>query len=203
MASSKTSTRISVRGINTREQILQAARQLFAAKGYHNTSVYDLFDEAGITKGALFHHWKSKEELAMAVLADVEANFDEHFFKLAAGEGRAREKIDRLLRLIAELSLSGNWTYGRIFAIWCAELPSDKDKVGAAVHVLRGRWCMLWKDLIRKAQLEHDLRSDSLAENLSFLVISAICGVQLMSAKEAATGSTKAAYETLRKTLLT
>jgi AcrR family transcriptional regulator len=203
MAGNKTSTRISYRGIQTREQILQAARQLFAAKGYHNTSVYDLFDEAGITKGALFHHWKTKEDLAMAILADVEMNFEEQFFKLANGEGRAREKIDRLLRLIAELSLSGTWTYGRIFAIWSAELPAEKNKVGAAVHALRARWCMLWKELIRKAQLEHDLRTDILAENLSFLVISAICGVQLMSGKEEANNSTKAVYETLRKTLLT
>lgn len=203
MAAGRTSTRISVRGINTREQILQAARQLFAAKGYHNTSVYDLFDEAGITKGALFHHWKSKEELALAILADVETSFDNYFFKLAASDGRAREKIDRLLRLIAELSLSGNWTYGRIFAIWCAELPAEKDKVGAAVHELRWRWHGLWKELIRRAQVEHDLRSDISAENLSFLVVSAICGVQLMSGKETSTSTTKSAYETLRKTLLT
>lgn len=202
MASGRTTTRISVRGENTREQILVAARQLFAAKGYHNTSVYDLFGEAGITKGALFHHWRTKEDLALAILSDVESNFDERFFRPAGADGRAREKIDRLLRQIGELSASGSWTYGRIFAIWSAELSPEKDKVGIAVHALRARWGMLWRDLIRKAQVEHDLRSDISAENLSFLVISAICGVQLMSAKETA-GSNKSAYETLRKTLLT
>ena len=199
MATGRPSTRISTRGIQTREQILQAARQLFAAKGYHNTSIYDLFEESGITKGALFHHWKSKEELALAVLEDVDSSFETHFFSIASGDGRAREKIDKLLRLVGEMSSSGTWTYGRIFAIWCAELSPEKDNVGAAVHNLKARWCMLWKELIKKAQVEHDLRGDISAENLSFLVVSAICGVQLMSSKE----SNKMAFETLRKTLLT
>ncbi len=202
MANARSSTRISTRGIQTREQIVHAARQLFAKNGYHNTSVYDLFEESGISKGAFFHHWKSKEDLAFTILEDLETRFEEQFFSIATGEGRAREKIDKMLKIIGELGASQEWPQGRIFAIWCAELCPETDRIGAAVHSLKGRWTAVWKDLIRKAQVDHDLRGDISAENLSFLVISAICGVQLLSGKEGA-ASHKAAYETLRKTLLT
>jgi len=203
MSSEKSSTRISTRGIQTREQILQAARKLFAQQGYHNTSIYDLFDKAGITKGALFHHWKSKEELALAVFAELQTCFNENFFKVQQENGRARDKIERILRTLADLSKDGNWSYGRIFALWCTELRAADEGVGAVVHELKLRWCILWKELLKKAQQEHDLRGDISAENLSFLVVGAISGVQLMCGGDDADGCAKTAYETLRKTLLT
>ncbi|HYG74899.1 MAG TPA: TetR/AcrR family transcriptional regulator [Planctomycetota bacterium] len=203
MASEKSSTRISARGIQTREQILQAARKLFATQGYHNTSVYDLFEKSGITKGALFHHWKSKEELALAVLEEMQENFEKNFFSIQAENTRAREKIERLLRLLSELSRDPSWSYGRIFAIWCTELPNNEPGIGTRVHALKARWCVLWKDLIRKAQQEHDLRGDISSENLSFLVVSAISGVQLMCGASETESTGKVAYETLRKALLT
>ena len=56
----KPGTRMTSRGEQTRDQIMQAARQLFTRRGYHYTSVYDLFDHAETTKGAFFHHWKTK-----------------------------------------------------------------------------------------------------------------------------------------------
>jgi AcrR family transcriptional regulator len=202
MSTRRPSTRISHRGEQTREIILMAARKLFAERGYHYTSVYDVFEEAEITKGALFHHWKSKEELALSVLQNLESNFEKNFFEVQKVEGRAREKIERLLLTLSELSVNPNWVYGRIFAVWCAELRADEDKVGQGVHALKTRWGILWRDLLRRAQQEHDLRGDISAENLGFLVISAISGVQLMSAKDTA-GNQKVAFETLRRALLT
>ncbi|HEY3319680.1 MAG TPA: TetR/AcrR family transcriptional regulator [Planctomycetota bacterium] len=178
-----------------------AARQLFATHGYHNTSVCDLFQEAGISKGALFHHWKSKEDLALAVFESLQADFETHFFSVAGLEGRAREKIENLLQALHHVSSDKHWLYGRIFALWCAELQPDGGGVGVAVHALRARWLHMWQELIRKAQQEHDLRADISPENLSFLVVSAISGVQLMSEREGTVN--RAGLETLRRTLLT
>ncbi len=61
----KPGTRLTSRGEQTRDQIMQAARKLFTQRGYHYTSIYDLFDQAETTKGAFFHHWKTKEDLAL------------------------------------------------------------------------------------------------------------------------------------------
>jgi len=204
MSLDRPSSRISRRGEQTREQILTAAKHLFTDRGYHTTSLYDLFEHAGITKGAFFHHWKSKEELALSVLDEISRNFEEYVFVVARGEGRAREKMERLLRNLGDLSQNQRWIYMRIFALWCTDLHPDEEKIGPAVHLLRARWTMLWKDLIHKAQQETDLRTDISAENLSFLVSSAILGVQLMSSQpKAGSDSTKIALDTLRRALLT
>ncbi len=49
-----------------RQKLLEAALSLIRAKGYAATSVDDLCAAAGVTKGAFFHHFKTKEELAVA-----------------------------------------------------------------------------------------------------------------------------------------
>jgi TetR/AcrR family transcriptional regulator, transcriptional repressor for nem operon len=50
----------------TRTKLLDAALSLVRAKGYAATTVDDICRAAGVTKGAFFHHFKSKEDLAIA-----------------------------------------------------------------------------------------------------------------------------------------
>ena len=47
----------------TVQRILEVATQLFLAKGYENTSMQDIVRALGMSKGAIYHHFKSKEEL--------------------------------------------------------------------------------------------------------------------------------------------
>ena len=51
------------RAEETRDAIVTAARRLFAIKGYADTSIRDLVEAAGVTRGALYHHFKDKEAL--------------------------------------------------------------------------------------------------------------------------------------------
>lgn len=55
-------------GTNTREKILDAAQQLLLEHGYGGTSIDQVITSAGITKGAFFYHFKSKNDLAQALL---------------------------------------------------------------------------------------------------------------------------------------
>jgi TetR/AcrR family transcriptional repressor of nem operon len=50
---------------NTRTKLLDAALMIIRTKGYSATTVDDICEAAGVTKGAFFHHFKSKEELAI------------------------------------------------------------------------------------------------------------------------------------------
>ncbi len=49
------------RGEETRSRILDAAGELFAQRGYDATSVSDICERAGVTKGGFYHHFSSKE----------------------------------------------------------------------------------------------------------------------------------------------
>ena len=52
----------------TVEKILEAAQRLFLEKGYEHTTIQDIVDElGGLTKGAVYHHFKSKEDIICAL----------------------------------------------------------------------------------------------------------------------------------------
>ena len=51
----------------TVEKILDAAALLFIQKGYQNTTLQDIIDATKLSKGAVYHHFRSKEEIAQRV----------------------------------------------------------------------------------------------------------------------------------------
>ncbi|PWB74531.1 MAG: hypothetical protein C3F07_07300 [Anaerolineales bacterium] len=56
------------RSEETRTRIMEAAIKLFSNNGYNKASVDEICAEAGISKGAFYHHFKSKQELFLALL---------------------------------------------------------------------------------------------------------------------------------------
>src|SRR6201981_2337218 len=65
MTMSTTNTR-SAAPTDARTRLLDAAMQALRGQGYTATTVDDICRAAGLTKGAFFHHFKSKEDLAVA-----------------------------------------------------------------------------------------------------------------------------------------
>lgn len=58
---------MSEKGLSTRHRIIKAAETLVLKHGFAGTSLDDVLRETGLTKGAFFHHFKSKAELAKAI----------------------------------------------------------------------------------------------------------------------------------------
>jgi TetR/AcrR family transcriptional regulator, transcriptional repressor for nem operon len=67
------------RAASTRRRLLDAAVQVIRAKGYEAATVDDLCREAGLTKGAFFHHFRGKEDLALAAAAHFATNAEALF----------------------------------------------------------------------------------------------------------------------------
>lgn len=61
----------------TREALIRSARRAFAEHGYAATSMDELCAEAGLTRGALYHHFGGKEGLLEAVVVQIDAEISE------------------------------------------------------------------------------------------------------------------------------
>ena len=75
------------RGQATREQLVTEATRLFAARGFDATSVEAVLEAAGVSRGSLYHHFKSKEALFEAVLDAAEVRIGEATLLAAASAG--------------------------------------------------------------------------------------------------------------------
>lgn len=94
------------RAAATRSILLDAARRLFAERGYHATSVTEIVTRARVTRGALYHHFTDKEDLFLHVFRQLA---EEHLrlshsavapLRIGFGE-KAMEAFREYLRLVA------------------------------------------------------------------------------------------------------
>ena len=71
----------------TRSQLVAVGRRLFAERGFAATSTEEIVIQAGVTRGALYYHFRNKEDLFRGVLAEVEEGIDEQVSAVAMAEG--------------------------------------------------------------------------------------------------------------------
>jgi AcrR family transcriptional regulator len=67
------------RSEQTRAALVAAARRLFAERGYADVGTEEIVREAGVTRGALYHHFDGKRELMRAVYEELEEELSQQF----------------------------------------------------------------------------------------------------------------------------
>lgn len=83
---------------DTREKILQAAFLVLSREGYENTSIKEIAEEAGVAQGLVHYYFKSKQQLVLAVLAEVCREMDFGGEQGTAGAQAAYEKLKSMLK---------------------------------------------------------------------------------------------------------
>jgi AcrR family transcriptional regulator len=81
------------RSARTRTALLAAARELFAEKGFAQTGREEIAERAGVTRGALYHHFASKTDVAEAVVDDLLAELVDLVVAAAQRGNGVREQL--------------------------------------------------------------------------------------------------------------
>ena len=102
------------RSARTRGALLDAARRLFAEKGFAATGREEIAGQAGVTRGALYHHFASKAELAAAVVDQLEGELVERVVTAALQGTGVRDQLHRGCR--AYMAACADPTIARILA---------------------------------------------------------------------------------------
>ena len=79
----------------TRQALLKVARRLFASRGYAGTSIEDIVSRARVTRGALYHHFETKQEVFRAVYEDLQRDLTQRLVDAALSEPRAEKHLER------------------------------------------------------------------------------------------------------------
>jgi AcrR family transcriptional regulator len=87
---------------DTRARIQEVALELFAAQGYDKTSLREISDRLGVTKAALYYHFKSKEEIVAATVEDFLSDID-GLVAWGRGQDRTEETKREILHRYADI----------------------------------------------------------------------------------------------------
>ncbi len=164
-----------LRALDSRDEILKAAIELFANRGFHETSMAEVARAANVSKALIFWHFKTKEDLFMAVLSRLLEPYAIDF----AEEAGALDEVAQLTRLI-ELYLMfvrDNAGSIRFFVaqLLRGELASDA-LTGPVMQLYEGYRALL-VDLIGRAQARDLCLKDFPAAAVARMLLSMLNGI--------------------------
>lgn len=111
--------------------ILETAMKLFAEKGYEHTSIQDIINNlGGLSKGAIYHHFRSKEDILGAVTTKMSEQSNKMLFEIQNAPGlTGKEKLRKLLVESVNRSV-----HDEIFAV----APNIGESPALVFSILRG-----------------------------------------------------------------
>ena len=111
---------------NTREKIIDAAWKLFYRRGYDDTTVEEIIEESGTSRGSFYHYFQGKDAL-LSTLADV---FDRKYEELAETMDPKMDRFDQLMYLNRELfaMLENSISLDLVARLYSSQLVTRGDK---------------------------------------------------------------------------
>lgn len=163
----------------TRLNILQKAFELIYQKGYQTTSVDEIIATTQVTKGAFYYHFKTKDEMGLAILNELMIpNFKNNFIQPFQTEGNPLDTIYNLLHYLLMESEDLKVEYGCPASNLTQEMAPWNIDFTKALNNLSLDWEKTMIDSIEKAKKEQVLKSDVNAKEVAVFVISGYWGVR-------------------------
>lgn len=163
------------RAERTRDVIVNCAAQVFDRHGYGSTTLSDVLALGGVTKGALYFHFKSKEDLAKAVVEQHQAVLVGPWSEALARDGHGLESIILLSNDFAGRLLNDVVVRAGV------RLTLEQGTFGADLSDSYGRWLEVIEELARRSIDEGDIRSVVDPASLARFLVATFTGVQLVS----------------------
>ncbi|MEU5216456.1 ScbR family autoregulator-binding transcription factor [Streptomyces sp. NPDC020807] len=153
----------------TRSAILEGAARAFEKAGFAGTSLSDIVGEAGVTKGALYFHFASKEELAQAVVQEQFSVWD----NAPEGENLSVQSVIDLLHNMAEQLQESTKVRAAIRLVVDA---SSSAGANADPYV---KWIELIRSCLAQSQSRGDIKAGIDVEAVANLIVGSWTGLQL------------------------
>lgn len=162
------------KGEATRAFLLRTAAKMFAERGYTATTQNDLITASGLTKGAFYFYFRSKLDLALAVVTDQETRWLSHISERVLAAPTAVEQLREVIPALLDLFASdpGAWSVMRL----CKELADNPE--ASDMRKPMADWVALVADIVRRGQAEGDLRDSLDPEDIAVVLVAAFDGLK-------------------------
>lgn len=125
-----------------RAAIVEAATRVFKKKGFHNASIRDVGDAAGLTQGSLYNYIRSKDDVLYLVCAELTARYNEQVLAAIAGIddplARLRAAVVALVRCMHENREGIKLVYQESHALEPASIKSVLSQMASFIKFFEG-----------------------------------------------------------------
>lgn len=155
------------RASRTRAELLRAAAEVFAEQGFSRATLTRITDRAGVTQGAMYFHFRNKEELAREIV---------------------RQQPDRVVPSLESTGLQHavdvtvNWAHRvleDVFVLAGARLVMEQEFFIGTAQNSHEQWTRLLADDLALAQRRREVRAATDVEAVSRLIVNACTGAQM------------------------
>jgi AcrR family transcriptional regulator len=157
------------RAIRTRQTILSAAAKVFEERGYQAATINEIIVLAGVTKGALYFHFPSKEHVAEGVLTE-----QDQYLPIPDRASKVQQLVDTVVLHAHRLQTDPMVRAGVRLAL--DQLAQDLDRSGPFV-----RWSEVGNELLEKAQAQGELLDHVSTAETADVLVGSFAGIQSMS----------------------
>lgn len=140
------------RGQATRNDLINIARRLFSEHGFSGTALSDIQQASGMTKGAFYHHFRSKEDMALALLDAVRDDYARQLIEPAMAAKTPGQRLVALLDGLVALNRQPEWCNCQMMITLCGELTAGQQRLRESVQAMQTDFVEMWRKLIAQAQ---------------------------------------------------
>ena len=154
---------------NRRDELLRVSARLFREKGFDGTSIRDISSAAGMHSGSPFYHFKTKQDILVAVMEQGLAEGLRGLQDAMAGPATAEQRLVRMIRAqIRTILEDGNDFIPVLLYDWRSLTEANRRRIVA----LKDRYDSLWQQVIDDLQRDGHVPGD--AQLVRLLVLGAV-----------------------------
>lgn len=165
----------------TRESILTAALDIFSQDGYSAARLEDIAQAAEVTRGAIYHHFGSKEELYIALVTERSAGVNQLAEKILSQGGTSVEILRRLLIGLFDY-LNENEEYRALLELAVSNMGPTEGLESIRDDTVKGRRQLadLFQEILSQGIEAGEIRSDLSVRSAAWNLVSYMNGLGLI-----------------------
>ncbi|QBJ85356.1 TetR/AcrR family transcriptional regulator [Chryseobacterium gleum] len=163
----------------TRLTILQKAFELIYVKGFQTTSIDEIIATTQLTKGAFYYHFKTKDEMGLAIITDLmKPNFKKTFIDSLQS---SKNPLDSIYNIMYHLLMENDFLkveYGCPTSNFIQQMAPWHTAFTQALYDLSKEWELALAESIEKGKESGIIKKEVSAKEVSVFVISGYWGVR-------------------------
>jgi AcrR family transcriptional regulator len=182
-----------------REKIIHESLRLFSLKGFLSTSINDIMKEAGTSKGGLYNHFKSKDDIFLAVLSEARRIWRQRNLDGLDKIEKPVEKIIRLLENYKNRYLKDMNTFpgGCVFVTLSVELDDQRPNFAKELNEGFKRLKAMIKKYLDQGKQSGEIRTEVETEAVTEMIFSGMIGASVIYGTEKSSESIDRCFNAL------